>query len=350
MNSCELLEPIEYYFKKKLCLIGNLELYKNEFQKKISSNCLPLENKENIGVNISKIEYIYQKNKRHQKFEFLLWNIDCRQQRSFLRTIFYNGAEAMIVFISDTKIEQIYHYLYEIRIRMPTITIIFCIILENFSKEEILEVQLENEDLKSFMKNNNIQINEISEPSVILDQVCSISLSKIKNKEIENCYITDFIPLQSLITHSSVKDNCNDYYEPQPADLKIKKRINTEILLSFLSKIGINIKNESQNWVRIKNENFGTFSIYLKNGNVYYFPIICEKCKDKKCLTYKKAPFFICIEAESGSQGWSNIKGFNRNELLIISKIIALKEGDESNLPKSVIKQIKKINNCLKFK
>ncbi|MFX1314234.1 MAG: hypothetical protein ACFE9T_00085 [Promethearchaeota archaeon] len=348
MNSCELLEPIEQHFKKKLCLIGNLELYKNEFQKKMSSNCLPLENKENIGVNISKIDYFYQINKRSLKFEFLLWNIDCRQRRSFLRTIFYNGAEAMIVFISDAKVEQIYHYFYEIRLRMPTITIIFCIILENFSREEILKVQFENEDFKSFMKNNNIQINEISEPSVILDQVCSISLSKIKNKEMENCYITDIIPLQSLIIHSNVKDNCNDYYEPH--DKKGKKRINTEILCSFLSKIGINVENKSQNWVRIKNENFGTFSIYLKNGSVYYFPIICEKCKDKKCSNYKEAPFFICIEAKSGSQGWSNIKGFNLNELLIISKIIALKEGNEANLPKSVIKQIKRINNCLKFK
>ena len=98
MNSCELLEPIEQYLKKKICLLGGTELYKNEFQKKISSNCLPIENKENIGVNISRIEYFYQLTKKYQKFEFLLWNIDCRQRRSFLRTIFYNGAEAMVIF------------------------------------------------------------------------------------------------------------------------------------------------------------------------------------------------------------------------------------------------------------
>ncbi len=350
MNSCELLEPIEYYLKKKICLLGGTELYKNEFQKKISSNCLPLENKENIGVNISRIEYFYQLTKKHQKFEFLLWNIDCRQRRSFLRTIFYNGAEVMLVFISDTKIEQIYHYFSEIRLRMPAITIIFCVILEKFSKEEIINAQFENEDFRFLVKNNNIQINEISEPFEILDQICSICLNKIKNKEIENCYIINLIPLQSLLNHSGVKDNCNDYYEPQPHDEKIKKKINTNALTNFLSKIGIKVEDKSQNWIRIKNKNFGTFSIYLKNGNVYYFPIVCEKCKDKKCLTYKKAPFFICIEAESGSHGWSNIKGFNQDELLILSKIFAILEGNEKTLPKSVLKQIKRVNICNKLK
>jgi hypothetical protein len=63
----------------------------------------------------------------------------------------------------------------------------------------------------------------------------------------------------------------------------------------------------------------------------------------------KKAPFFICIEAEE-STGWSNINGFEQNELLIITKILALLEGNEKNLPKSVVRQIKKLNMCERFK
>lgn len=349
MNSCELIEPIELYLKKKICLLGGQELFKDAFQKKVSSNCLPIENKQNIGVNISRIEYFYQSNKNHQKFEFLLWNIDCGRRRSFIRTIFYNGAEAMVVFIADTKIEQIYHYLNEIRQRMPVITIIFCIILEKFSKEEIIKTLFEHGDFKYLIKNENIQINKLSESSEILDQICSNCLSKIKKKESENCYIINLIPLQSLIDPSGVKDNCNDYFEPQSHDERIKKKININALSNFLSKIGIEVEEKSQNWIRIKNKNFGTFSIYLKNGNVYYFPIICEKCGDKKCLTYKKAPYFLCIEAESGSRGWSNIKEFNQDELLILSKIFAIMEGNENTLPKSVLKQINRINKCNKL-
>ena len=108
---------------------------------------------------------------------------------------------------------------------MPAITIIFCIILEKISKEEIINAKFENEDFRFLVKNNNIQINEISEPSEIFDQICSICLSKMKNKEIENCYLINLIPLQSLLNHSGVKDNCNDYYEPQPYDEKIKKKL-----------------------------------------------------------------------------------------------------------------------------
>ena len=109
----------------------------------------------------------------------------------------------------------------------------------------------------------------------------------------------------------------------------------------------LGIDFESLNWIKIYNENFGTFSIYLKNGKVYYFPEICKNCKDKRCPKFRKAPYFICIEAEE-SKGWTNINGFTHVELLILTKILALKEGNERNLPKSVIKQIRNINICEK--
>ncbi len=97
--------------------------------------------------------------------------------------------------------------------------------------------------------------------------------------------------------------------------------------------------------IKINNKNFGTFSLYIKNGKVYYFPEICEKCKAKKCSKFNNIPYFICIEAGE-STGWTNIKGFNKNELLILAKIIALKEGNEKNIPSSILNQIKKINQC----
>lgn len=333
------------FFKKKICVIGGYENYKDEFQKGASSKSLPIENKQNIGVNISKIDFSYRNNER---FEFLLWNIDCRQQRAYLRTIFYKGAEAIIIFISENKVNQILQYFNEIQERIPSITVIYCIILEEFSKETIINRHFKNDDFETTITSNDIQINEISKPSDIMDQICSIALKRTKYKELGNVYFIDFIHLNLLFGDTDVIDECNDYYEPETHTMEITQIINTEQLIKYILKLNLDVYFESTNWLKFKNKNFGTFSIYLKNGNVYYSPKICEKCKDNKCIKHKKTPFFICIEPGE-SIGWTNIKGFDNNELLILTKILALKEGTENDLPRSLLKQIKNINRCDKI-
>ncbi|MFW9881059.1 MAG: hypothetical protein ACFFG0_48975 [Candidatus Thorarchaeota archaeon] len=344
MNSLEIPLKENYFFKKKIVLLGGLENYKNEFQKLLSSNSLPIDNKGNIGVNISKIDFSY---KKYEKFEFLLWNIDCRESRAYLRTIFYKGAEAIIIFISETKVDQILQYFKEIQRRLSSITLIFCIVLEKLTKNEIISKYFKNKDLTSIIKSNNIQIKDIYEASEVLNQICSISLKKRINKEMENVHFIDFIPLGLLFVHSEIIDECNDYFEPEIRSESIKQIINTEQLNSYLLKLKLNVKFESVNWLKFKNKKFGTFSIYLKNGNVYLFPKICEKCKKSRCLKLKKAPFFICIEAGE-SMGWTNINGLYQPELLILAKILALIEGNENNLPRSILKQIRNINYCEK--
>ncbi|MFX1312126.1 MAG: hypothetical protein ACFFHD_05895 [Promethearchaeota archaeon] len=340
------LEPLEYYFKKKIAILGGMETYKDELQKRMSSDCLPIENKKNIGVNISKIEFIFN---LKNKFEFLLWNIDCRQQRAFLRTVFYNGADAIIILISETKIIQIIQYMNEIQSRLPEVTLIFCIILENISKDEIMELYFKNEQFGDLIDTNSIEINEITDPKEILNQISQICITKACEKESENNYIIDFISRNLLFRNLMIHDHCNDYYEPNSTKIKIRKKIDTELLIKYIEKSNLGVYYKPINWIKIKNENFGTFSVYLKNGNVYYFPKICETCKDKKCIKYKKAPYFICIEVTE-SFGWTNINGFSQNELVILAKIFALKEGNENILPKSIMKQIKKLNKCEKNK
>ncbi|MFX1501899.1 MAG: hypothetical protein ACFFDH_13125 [Promethearchaeota archaeon] len=342
MSSLETPLQEKNSFKKKICILGGQENYKDEFQKKLSSNSLPIENKQNIGVNISKIEFLF---KNCENFEFLLWNIDCRQPRAYLRTIFYNGAEAIIIFISETKVDQILQYFNEIQTRLSSITLIFCIILEKSSRDEIFNNYFKNEEFDSILKSDAIQINEISESSEILSQVCTISLKRNNYKELENFYIINFIPLDLLFEHSDITDECNDYYEPETRDHDVKQIINTEELIKYILKLKLDVHFESIYWLKIKNKKLGTFSIYLKNGNVYYFPRICEKCKEHNCLKFKKAPFFICIEAGE-SLGWTNVNGFDQSELLILAKILALKEGNENTLPRSILKQIKSINIC----
>ncbi len=346
MNSLEMPFLSNPLIKKKICILGGMENYKDEFQKKLSSNSLPIDNKRNIGVNISKIDFSF---KNYLKFEFLLWNIDCRQQRAYLRTLFYNGAEAIIIFISETRVNQILDYFDEINARFPSITIIFCILLENFTREDINARHFKNEDFDSIIKSNNISINEISKPLDIMEQICSITLKRNKYKEMDNAYIIDFIPLDLLFVNSNISDECNDYFEPETRNINIAQTINTDLLIEYVLNLKLKVHFESTNWLIINNKEFGRFSIYMKNGNVYYYPKICEKCKDDKCFKYKKAPFFICIEADD-STGWTNINGFNQSELLIITKILALLEGNEKTLPKSVVGQIKKLNMCDRFK
>jgi hypothetical protein len=336
----------KHFFKKKICILGGVETYKDEFQKTLSSKSLPIENKQNIGVNISKIDYSF---KKYEKFEFLLWNIDCRQFRAYLRPTFYNGAEAIIIFVSENKVEQILQYSNEIEDRLSSITLIFCIILEKFTRNDINSKYFNNEEFISLIKKNDIQNKEISKSSDILNQICSSSLKRNGFKEYENTYFIDFIPLKLLFSHSKIKDECNEYFEPENRQINIIKSIDTKKLVKYILKLNLDVNFESSNWVTLRNKTLGKFSIYLKNGNVYYFPKICEKCKDTKCPKHKKAPYFVCIEA-GDTTGWTNIKELKEPELLILTKIFVLLEGNETNLPRSILSQIKNINICRNYK
>ncbi|MHA1932920.1 MAG: hypothetical protein ACW96X_10290, partial [Promethearchaeota archaeon] len=343
MHSYKTLEPNQVYMKKKVCILGGYENYKDEFQKRISSNCLPIENKHNIGVNISKIDYFYKFN---HKFEFLLWNIDCSQNRAFLRRTFYSGADAIIIFVSEDKVNQIKQYFDEIQTISPDIFLVFCVILENLSQKDIVRLYFNSEEFISTILDFNIKTYEISNQSEIFNQLSSMLLKRIQEKESERKIIINFIHLDSLFGHSAIRDDCNDYYEPETNNsISNQQLVNLDLLNIYIQSLELDIKYESLNWVKIANKNFGSFSIYIKNGEVYYFPEICEKCGNKKCSKFSNAPYFVCIEAGESS-GWTNIKGFNQNELLILAKIIALKEGTEKNLPNSVLKQIKNINQC----
>jgi hypothetical protein len=244
-------------------------------------------------------------------------------------------------------VDQILQYFREIQNHFSSITVIFCIILEKHTKDEIINKYLRNDKFKSVFKSNNIQLREIFEDLEILNQICLISLKRTKYKELENKYFIDFIPLPLLFENEDIKDECNDYYEPETRNMNINITINTEQLIKYILKLKLNVDFKSENWIKVNNKKLGTFSIYLKNGNVYYYPRVCEKCKDHKCLKQKKSPFFICIESGE-SKGWTNINGFEQPELLILAKILALIEGNENNLPRSVLKQIKSINICEK--
>ncbi|TFF87591.1 MAG: hypothetical protein EU550_02940, partial [Promethearchaeota archaeon] len=173
-------------YKKKLCLLGGLESLKDEFQRKLSSNCLSIEHKNNIGVSISTIDYSDNLN---YNFNYFLWNIDCGNNRSFIRTTFYTGAESLIVFISEENVEQIMSYLHEIKFRMPVITLIFCIFLKNHSIKEIIDTYFITEEFQHILTNNDFKIKYIDKPHKIFKQISSLFIKKVKKNEFQDNYI-----------------------------------------------------------------------------------------------------------------------------------------------------------------
>ena len=92
--------------KSKICLIGGLEAYKDEFQRVWSDASLSLQNKDNIGVNIIRINL---DSGPFSKFLIYLWNINCSEKWASYRASFYSGTEGVIVFISELYFDQIKH-------------------------------------------------------------------------------------------------------------------------------------------------------------------------------------------------------------------------------------------------
>jgi hypothetical protein len=316
-----------------LCLLSSAEGLSNEFQRILSSTSLSIHNKQNIGVNISKIDHYYTSN---QKFEYLLWNIDCRQHRSSLRTVFYSGADAIIILIPEKRINQFRAYFNELNTRLPGITLIFCIVFENLSQQEFVSKYLNIEALNE----KNFQINEISDYIEILDQ-----LSEHFEKELQNTLIIDFISIHSLSVKGGTQDEGHEYYEPE-SDTLFSPPINKTLLLKYVKALDLDVKYNFDS-IEVENEEFGIFKIDLNNSNVEYYPKKCEACRVKNCSM--KIPYSICIEL-GGRNGWTNIKGFTQTDLLILTKILALKEGNEKNLPKTILNQFKKVNKCKKRK
>lgn len=334
----------EAFFKKKVCLLGGLEELKNQFQNNLSSSSLSMENKRNIGVNISKVDLFSQ----NHNFEYFLWNINCSQEKSFLRTTFYTGAEAAIVLISEDKVEHLIRYFHEIKTRIPIVTIIFCIILKKKTETEVKEAYLNTDNFRDIISSENFEIKKIFHAREIFDQISDFFLKKVESNYYDDNFVIDFISIDRLAERASVNYDCDDYYEPTVSLSYSTRRINTKALKEYLNKMNIDYELVKPEWINIYNENFGTFSIFLRNGNVYYTPKMCEDCKDKKCFNRRQTENFICIEAKT--KGWSNIRDLDQKELLLLSKILLLKNADKNNLPSSIMEQLKKYRDCLKYR
>ena len=324
-------------FKLKICLLGNLESHKDEFQESVSSRTLSEENKQYIGVNISRIDF-------QGSHELYLWNVDCSREFAPLRLSFYRGSEAMIVLIPEQRVEQILQYWEEIRSQLPVITVVFCIILDHYSREEMSKLLEEDPSIQSFTQSKSVKIHERAPMEKIFNQVYSQFLLKIDKKRFDDAIFINFLERESLFNDNTGKeDGSTAYHEPSYHGTGRPRRNNVEALKSLLSNMELRNVYLSDDWVKIPHEKYGTFSIFLRNGAVYLTPLICHKCKHRSnCNRHQDEPFYVCIEAETN--GWSNRNDLEAQELSVLSKILAL--ATNCPLPESIITQCEKINSC----
>lgn len=330
------------YYKKKVLLLGGLEQIKDRFQEEVSDTSLSLNNKHTIGVNISKITY-------NTQFDYYLWNISCGLERSFIRPMYYTGAEAVIVFISEENAQQIVPYYREITSRLPIVTVIFCILLNNKTQEEINDAYFTTKEFKLLFEEQDFEFNRISKGEHIFSQISSFFSKNLNENTFEDHFAINFIHLTNLLnSQENIQYLCEEYIEPEQTSSSLKRRLNTVALRRYLNRLNIPFKVEDSDWIILNNNKFGEFSIFLRNGDAYYTPQRCLDCNDPSCQRKNRVNNFVCIEANG--KGWSNIEGFCQKELLVLSKILILQGSNENDLPQSILKQINRLKACIKEK
>lgn len=330
------------YYKKKILLLGGVEQIKDRFQEIVSKTGFSLKNKNTIGVNISKVPY-------NKIYDFYLWNISCKLERVFVRTMYYTGAEAVIVFISEDNVEQMLDYYKEIIIRLPVITILFCIILKDKTVQDIKNAYFSTSKFLSLLSTHKFEFNKIFDEKSVFSQISSLFRKNMKEGKLNDHFVINFIPLMNIVNNkNNIKYTCEDYFEPEQSSSELNRRLNTKILKKYLYQLKIPFRVVDSDWIILDNKNLGEFSIFLRNGDAYFTPKNCLNCKNYTCMRKKRINNFICIEAKS--KGWSNIEGIYQKELLVLSKILILNDAEEESLPKAILKQIKSLESCIKEK
>jgi hypothetical protein len=227
--------------------------------------------------------------------------------------------------------------------------LIFCIIVNNKNVAEIKDTYFKAEEFTNLVMEKDFNVSRISDPEEIFSQISACLSKNLEEGKFNDNFVIDFIPLKEIVkSGNNIQYSCGEYIEPDDTASSPNRRLNTPILRSYLEKLPIQFEEETADWITVKNGDFGKFSIFLRNGDVYFTPAHCLDCKKDSCRRKNRINNFICIEANG--EGWSNIRGVCQKELLVLSKILFLKDADENSLPKPILRQIRRLEICLKDK
>jgi hypothetical protein len=108
--------------------------------------------------------------------------------------------------------------------------------------------------------------------------------------------------------------------------------LNVPVVKEILEAMGFKAKNDE---IILKNEK-ATFTVDLRNGEVYAEPAQCENC-DRDCVKKEK----VCMVL--ATSGWSSSPDISQADLLLISKIYAIANNE---IPPEVQEKINEILKC----
>jgi hypothetical protein len=213
-----------------------------------------------------------------------------------------------------------------------------------------LRAQL-HEMLQGFFAEQKIQVEykTISDPreciETIADRFYEKHSSKLKRDYFYGYFIepTQLGSLELAIAGNELIDEtlparqANHYCEPNEVLDKFnpKRRVHKEQLYDYLKRMGLDPSIDHDFFYH--SNNYGLFKVNLQDGNTFFTPRNCLKCK-KSC---KKMDQYLCIVAIG--PGFSTNDAIRQDEMVVLAKILGIVDNQ---LPEDVKQQIIRMNSC----
>jgi len=321
-------QPLGEY-KLKMSLLGPEEGFKTSFRNRISTGSLSNHNKGIIGVTLSgmKIELAQLTPHPAANIYVSLWDLDCSARFSMFRIQYYRGSETFLVLLDENTLDQAELYCTEILQYNPSISIGLVVLYEGENFTDASNTFRES-TFKRFEK------FYIKQPQETIDWALEKFYQKIKNNLRQDNFAIFFLPKNVLLGLTPPIPKYQDYTCPVEHldDLNPQRRLNFDQIEKLVTKLGFPVRGE---FTTITNK-YGAFKVSLREGNTQFTPKMCLFCR-QKCHQQE----YICIVASS--KGFSSNPEIAQAELLVVSKILALQDGD---LPDHVLNQIIRLNKC----
>jgi GTPase SAR1 family protein len=316
-------------YKLKMSLLGPEEGFKSSFRNRISTGSLSNHNKGIIGVTLSglKIEPARLPPPPAANISVSVWDIDCSARFAIFRVQYYRGSETIIVLLDENTMDQAELYCTEILQYNPSISIALVVLYEGENFTDASNTFHESK----FKRFERIYIKQ---PQEMIDWALEKFYQKLKKNLRQDNFAIFFLPKNVLLGLTPSIPKYQDYTCPveQFDDLNPQRRLNFDHLEKLVTKLGFPVRGEI---TTITNKH-GEFRVSLREGNTQFTPRKCLFCR-QKCHQQES----ICIVASS--KGFSSNPEIAQAELLVVSKILALQDGD---LPDHVLKQIIRLNKC----
>ncbi|WXG42401.1 MAG: hypothetical protein WED07_02925 [Candidatus Freyarchaeum deiterrae] len=287
-------------FVFKVLVVGPREEVKDRFLLSMGPDSYFLECfKSIVGVSLQ----VNVVNVRGKMVKVQIWDVYDSPPFKAMFHHYSKGAYGAIVLLTERGEHEAPKYISEIYKYCGEIPVLVIIVDE----KDPHEIALEYGD------------RSIEEPAKSLE----IISKRIFDREIEPVYLrlsyNALPPYSQLLNHRRL-DNLTTI------------PLNVPLVKEILETMGFKAENDE---IILKNEK-ATFTVDLRNGEVYMEPAQCENC-ERDCVKKEK----VCMVL--ATSGWSSSPDISQADLLLISKVYAIANNE---IPQEVQEKIYEILNC----